>query len=147
MTTIPDDVRSLAERIVSHCQGTPPREAYAIVERLLLADRAARDGGLREASLSVGKWMSAALDDPDVCDEMKADINEWFNAFGPPLAASPAPEGWTMTRARWKVQCKDDEGKTFTTYTSEPEAVEYYRKRGWLVTLHDVLPAAPKEGI
>lgn len=33
---------------------------------------AARDG--------VGKWLSAALDDPKVCDEMKADINRWLEA-------------------------------------------------------------------
>jgi len=28
--------------------------------------------------MSIGKWLSAALDDPMVCAEMKADINAWF---------------------------------------------------------------------
>jgi len=37
------------------------------------------------ASVRLGKWMSAALDDPKVCDEMKADIREWFSA-GEPVA-------------------------------------------------------------
>lgn len=27
---------------------------------------------------AVGSWMAAALDDPEVCDEMKRDINQWF---------------------------------------------------------------------
>lgn len=32
------------------------------------------------ASVELGGWMSAALDDPNVCDAMKADINRWFSA-------------------------------------------------------------------
>ena len=26
----------------------------------------------------IGHWLSAALDDPQVCDEMKKDIEAWF---------------------------------------------------------------------
>lgn len=36
------------------------------------------------ASVKLGGWMSAALDDPAVCEAMKADIREWFSA-GEPL--------------------------------------------------------------
>lgn len=32
------------------------------------------------ASVAVGGWLSAALDDPNVCDAMKADVNRWFSA-------------------------------------------------------------------
>lgn len=35
------------------------------------------------ASVRLGAWLSAALDDPAVCDAMKADINEWFSAGEP----------------------------------------------------------------
>lgn len=35
------------------------------------------------ASVNLGAWMSAALDDPKVCDAMKADIREWFSAGEP----------------------------------------------------------------
>jgi hypothetical protein len=35
------------------------------------------------ASVKLGAWMSAALDDPNVCDAMKADIQEWFSAGEP----------------------------------------------------------------
>lgn len=32
------------------------------------------------ASVALGKWLSAALDDDGVCEEMKADIRRWFSA-------------------------------------------------------------------
>lgn len=32
------------------------------------------------ASIKIGGWLSAALDDPAVCDAMKADIERWFSA-------------------------------------------------------------------
>lgn len=37
----------------------------------------------------LGAWMSAALDDPNVCAEMKADIHAWFESLTPP--ADPFP--------------------------------------------------------
>lgn len=37
------------------------------------------------ASVKLGAWLSAALDDPNVCAEMKADIREWFSAGEPEL--------------------------------------------------------------
>ncbi|WP_156367228.1 hypothetical protein, partial [Novosphingobium sp. KN65.2] len=43
------------------------------------------------ASAKLGQWLSAALDDPNVCEEMKADIREWFSA-GEPVA------GWNNRR-------------------------------------------------
>ena len=36
------------------------------------------------ANVRLGTWMSAALDDPKVCDAMKADIREWFSSGHPP---------------------------------------------------------------
>lgn len=44
-------------------------------ESILLAEHEAV-----QASVDVGGWLSAALDDPNVCDQMKADINRWFSA-------------------------------------------------------------------
>ncbi len=35
------------------------------------------------ASAKLGGWLSAALDDPAVCEAMKADIREWFSAGEP----------------------------------------------------------------
>ena len=35
------------------------------------------------ANVKLGSWMSAALDDATVCEEMKADIREWFSAGEP----------------------------------------------------------------
>lgn len=41
------------------------------------------------ASVNLGVWLSAALDDPNVCEAMKADIREWFSA-GEPVSACVA---------------------------------------------------------
>jgi hypothetical protein len=38
------------------------------------------------ANVRLGGWMSAALDDPNVCEAMKVDIQEWFSAGPPPHA-------------------------------------------------------------
>jgi hypothetical protein len=35
---------------------------------------------LRKGNEKLGPWMSAALEDPNVCEEMKADIRAWFEA-------------------------------------------------------------------
>ena len=43
------------------------------------ADRE-RIAELEAASFELGGWMSAAMDDPAVCDAMKTDINRWFIA-------------------------------------------------------------------
>ena len=45
----------------------------------------------------LGAWLSAALDDPQVCEEMKADIRAWF-AYGKwPSAPLPAHQSSTQT--------------------------------------------------
>ena len=43
---------------------------------LLAADEHARASDNR-----LGKWMSAALSDPETCEEMKSDINAWFSTL------------------------------------------------------------------
>jgi hypothetical protein len=32
----------------------------------------------KQADYRIGAWLSAALEDPSVCQSMKDDINEWF---------------------------------------------------------------------
>lgn len=41
-----------------------------------------------QANARLGKWMAAALDDPAVCWDMKADIRFWFSAFAQ-ISAGP----------------------------------------------------------
>lgn len=38
---------------------------------------------MKEAAYDLAGWLSAALDDPNVCQEFKDDINEWFNCSMP----------------------------------------------------------------
>ena len=45
----------------------------------------------------VGSWLSAALDDPKVCAEMKRDIQEWFDGNG--HVRTPAPQAQPDARA------------------------------------------------
>lgn len=47
---------------------------------------------LRPERWGVGSWLSAALDDPKVCDAMKSDIRDWFNNGG---HLRPQPSGET----------------------------------------------------
>lgn len=35
---------------------------------------------LQEANKIIAPWLSAALEDPNVCKEMKADVTAWFKA-------------------------------------------------------------------
>ncbi len=32
---------------------------------------------------AIGGWLSAAMEDPKVCQSMKNDINNWFDTFEP----------------------------------------------------------------
>jgi hypothetical protein len=63
-------------------------DAAAEIERLRaqVEHMSKRDHENIMASVALGKWMAAALDDPQVCEEMKADIRRWFGA-GEPVAA------------------------------------------------------------
>ena len=42
------------------------------------------------ADYKIGWWLSAALEDPNVCAEMKADIHAWFEAHQPGLISDAA---------------------------------------------------------
>lgn len=47
------------------------------------ADNDESGGAEADTTYRVGRWLSAALDDPQVCDEMKADIRAWMKAGRP----------------------------------------------------------------
>lgn len=65
-----------------HVANIRTHDAHAIVAGMNATSHA------REASAGVGRWLSAALDDPGVCAEMKADINAWFAAGEPAYAGA-----------------------------------------------------------
>ena len=60
-------------------------------EPLVCAGMPAEADEMREAAYNLGKWLSAALDDPNVCDEMKRDIHAWFST-GMPFPADARTE-------------------------------------------------------
>ena len=62
----------------------------------------AHEGGVVTGLWAVGSWLSAALDDPKVCAEMKRDIQEWFDGNGhlrlaASLTAPPSAEPQWIT--------------------------------------------------
>jgi len=42
-----------------------------------------------QQDVDLGAWMSAALDDSKVCDELKRDINAWIDQYVPLLITEP----------------------------------------------------------
>lgn len=62
------------------------RNAAEITRLTAEVERLTKEREIHSTSDALGKWMSAALDDPSVCAEMKADINAWF------AAAQPLPQ-------------------------------------------------------
>lgn len=44
-------------------------------------EQAKRYNRLKEAADPIGGWLSAALDDEKVCEEMKRDIRSWFEVL------------------------------------------------------------------
>jgi len=47
----------------------------------------------------IGRWLSAALDDPKVCHEMKADILAWMEAGKPNVQPSDTLPDWKQDQA------------------------------------------------
>jgi len=54
------------------------KQLTALQSELASAEECIED--LRSVEFNIGKWLSAALEDPNVCDEMKADIVAWFTS-------------------------------------------------------------------
>lgn len=52
-----------------------------------VGDKVAKDlsilADLKEAGTLIGPWLSAALDDPEVCQEYKDAIMAWMDAYAP----------------------------------------------------------------
>lgn len=50
------------------------------------------EGRLKIIEVALGPWMSAALEDPEVCPEMKADIRIFFDAVSEQLPGRSSRE-------------------------------------------------------
>lgn len=49
----------------------------------------------------IGAWLSAALDDPSVCEEMKSDIRQWFETCPGDVFDFPRVTGNSAQRCNW----------------------------------------------
>ena len=59
------------------------------------------------ASVKLGAWMSAAVDDPAVCDAMKTDILEWFSSGEPMEKLAQAMDALREENARLRGALRD----------------------------------------
>jgi hypothetical protein len=78
----------------------------------------ASDEVLADAGVSLGYWLSAALDDPSVCDAMKADINAWFAAGMPPAANPVTVDAGGVVAARRELQGYVDRRRSWSSRSS-----------------------------
>lgn len=80
--------------------------------------------------MKIGKWLSAALDDPQVCQEMKYDIRNWFDAGKPQIQFPPEANFDANTIRQYRIvpkgstwtDVKDDE--VWDAMTKHPESYE-----------------------
>lgn len=70
--------------MVGYEQGKLDESNYRACLKTLTAVTEGKDGEIKmllEASRKVGGWLSAALEDPGVCEEMKNDVRAWFTTL------------------------------------------------------------------
>lgn len=65
-----DDLSAVAYKAALNAAPSPPA--------VQPANQDEKNGDQR---MVIAPWLSAALGDPNVCDEMKADINKWFDVM------------------------------------------------------------------
>ena len=75
------DMAGVAEKPFDTLEAAKAAAQADYTARILAALNADAIAGLVGASDALGSWMSAALDDPNVCEAMKIDINNWFAAL------------------------------------------------------------------
>ena len=103
------EVRKLADAYRPHAPVSCPGDG---VEGEVLMAQDTSEGS--KSLWSIGSWLSAALDDPNVCEAMKADIRDWFGEGGHVRATS-----WPEVTADWaETYCeltgKDPDGQQVT---------------------------------
>jgi hypothetical protein len=75
------DIKAKCEQLEATEAKLRSQLEYCSYERIQSLE--ATVAGMRGANTAVGAWLSAALEDPGVCAEMKADISKWFETFDP----------------------------------------------------------------
>jgi len=76
-----------AEADILAAQLDPKQRRLSETFNALAVNHALEKHRLQDGNERIGKWLSAALDDPAVCADMKADIHAWFGAQEPTTGA------------------------------------------------------------
>lgn len=72
---------TLAESFLKACDAASHDGYAAAYYQKLRPMLAAVSEVVKACEDNVGGWLSASLEDPMVCAEMKADVNKWFAAL------------------------------------------------------------------
>jgi len=80
----PSELKSKIESQIQHLRNQKLcHTANLFVKIVSEFDRlTAENQRIQKASIKLGSWMSAALEDDKVCEEMKSDVREWFDSLG-----------------------------------------------------------------
>lgn len=80
-----------------------------------------------EPAERLGSWMAAALEDPNVCPEMKADIKAWFDAGRPNV--QPSDNASAEARLREALEVSGDALDEYYRYWTGGESRGSYDGR------------------
>jgi hypothetical protein len=87
------------------------RDDARLVIATLRSSAFAQRPAVQKADYKIGWWLSAALEDPAVCEEMKADINAWFEAHQPGLVMSVSDTSTSQNTDRnWTEDAAHENG-------------------------------------
>lgn len=111
--------------------GTPTSSPDKVYQAMLAAapsPPATKDAGqdVAEVTCRVGRWLSAALDDSQVCEEMKADIRAWMDAGQPnvqpvpQVAVEPVAWRWRHGTLPWTYALDRPTGPSIHLFQVQP---------------------------
>lgn len=78
----------------------------------------------REMSIeedNIGRWLSAAIEDPNVCEEMKSDIRQWFDLFSSRAGKVPSTKPSWQDAPKWANWLAMDSNGGWFWYASKPK--------------------------
>lgn len=117
--------------------------------------------GIYSPNYRIGRWLSAALEDPNTCEEMKSDIRDWFAAPGAAIAArergvaderlqwlhSPASgsvDGWEWGIFKVKWGRREGEHQIRHTFADFSDLDEAMAASGAALASREEAPATPQ---
>jgi len=78
------EIRDYLMAVVGMEYDNASRHAWNLYNTIVDIERPSKKRKITQADTTIGMWLSAALEDPSVCEEMKTDIEAWFDTLEVP---------------------------------------------------------------